>query len=80
MAVPQTWHSDWTLVSAQSLQQLCPHWNSTERTFCSHRGQLTVSGIDLPVSDPDDAAALAGLLGADALLFETLASVLACLP
>jgi len=47
MVVPHTWHDDFTVVVEQSLQQLCPHWKTTERTLHSHRGQLTVSASGL---------------------------------
>jgi len=43
MVAWQIWQADWTLVLEQSAQQLCPHWKTTERTFFSHSGQLTLS-------------------------------------
>jgi len=47
MAVPQTWQADWTALVEQSRQQLCPHWNTTERSLRSHSGQFTVSATGL---------------------------------
>jgi hypothetical protein len=39
----QTWQLVFTVLFEQLLQQLCPHWNTTLRTFTLHSGQLMVS-------------------------------------